>query len=86
MFHQSAFPVSNTKEELSFEEAVKNLENIIENLESGDIDLAELIDQYENGSKLLKTCKQRLEEAELKIELLRKKSGQPQLENFDPDE
>ncbi len=86
MIHQSFYPVSKSIKNLSFEEAVQSLEDIIAHLETGDVALAELIEQYDGGSQLLKVCKQRLEEAELKIELLRKKSGQPELENFDPDE
>jgi len=79
--------VSKTKKEESFEEALKNLEAIIEHLESGDVPLADLVEQYEKGTRLLKTCHERLNEAELKIEKLRvrEKSDQPVFENFDPD-
>lgn len=78
--------VSKSKKEESFEDALKNLEAIIEHLESGDVPLADLVDQYEQGTRLLKTCHERLNEAELKIEKLREKSDQPVFENFDPDE
>jgi exodeoxyribonuclease VII small subunit len=79
-------PVSKTKKDLTFEEALKNLEAIIEELETGDVPLADLVDQYEKGTALLKTCNERLDEAELKIEKLREKSEQPEFENFDPDD
>ena len=77
--------MSNSKKELSFEDALKNLESIIEKLEDGDVPLADLVDQYEAGTNLLKICHDRLNEAELKIEKLREKSDQPVFENFDPD-
>jgi len=78
--------VSKSKKEQSFENALKDLEAIIENLETGEVPLADLVEQYEQGTGLLKTCHQRLNEAELKIEKLREKSDQPVFENFDPDE
>lgn len=78
--------VSKSKKERSFEDALGDLENIIENLETGDVPLTDLVEQYEQGTKLLKICHERLNEAELKIEKLREKSDQPMFENFDPDE
>jgi exodeoxyribonuclease VII small subunit len=78
--------VSTSKKEPSFENALKDLEAIIENLETGEVPLADLVEQYEQGTSLLKICHQRLNEAELKIEKLREKSDQPVFENFDPDE
>ena len=78
--------MSTAKKKQSFEDALKDLEAIIENLESGEVALADLVEQYEKGTGLLKTCHERLNEAELKIEKLREKSDQPAFENFDPDE
>ncbi|MCB1120401.1 MAG: exodeoxyribonuclease VII small subunit [Verrucomicrobiae bacterium] len=78
--------VSKSKKEQTFEEALTELEAIIENLETGEVPLAELVEKYENGTKLLKTCHDRLNEAELKIEKLREKSDQPVFDNFDPDD
>jgi exodeoxyribonuclease VII small subunit len=78
--------VSKSKKQQSFENALKDLEAIIENLETGEVPLADLVEQYEQGTSLLKTCHQRLNDAELKIEKLREKSDQPVFENFDPDE
>ena len=60
---------------LSFETALANLEAIIESMESGDVPLAELLAQFEEGSKLLKVCELRLKEAEMKIEQLKKQNG-----------
>lgn len=52
------------------------LETIVEAMESGDIPLADLLAKYEEGSRLLAQCEQRLKAAELKIEQLkRQKDG-----------
>ena len=56
----------------SFENALEELEAIVESMESGEIPLAELLAKFEEGNKLLKICEGRLKEAELKIELLKK--------------
>tara|TARA_X000000368_G_scaffold379487_1_gene334605 strand:- start:73 stop:303 length:231 start_codon:yes stop_codon:yes gene_type:complete len=55
---------------LSYEKALEELESIIEAMEDGSIPLAELVAQFENGSKLLKLCQLKLKEAELKIKKL----------------
>jgi exodeoxyribonuclease VII small subunit len=57
---------------LSFEDALSQLETIVETMESGDVPLAELLAKFEEGNKLLKVCETRLKDAEMKIELLKK--------------
>ena len=56
------------KKELSFEEALKELEEIVFNLEKGDISLNDAIKAYEKGSLLKEQCEKRLNEAKLKVE------------------
>jgi exodeoxyribonuclease VII small subunit len=61
---------------LSFENALTQLEAIVETMESGEVPLADLLAKFEEGSNLLKICETRLKDAELKIEQLkRKKDG-----------
>ncbi len=68
---------------LSFEVALTKLESIVDSMEQGDVPLAELLGKYEDGTKLLKICEARLQEAELKIEKLRKqKDGSVAFDNF----
>jgi exodeoxyribonuclease VII small subunit len=57
---------------LSFEDALNQLESIVETMESGDVPLADLLAKFEEGNKLLKVCESRLKDAEMKIELLKK--------------
>tara|TARA_B100000029_G_scaffold489762_1_gene547846 strand:- start:468 stop:686 length:219 start_codon:yes stop_codon:yes gene_type:complete len=58
----------NNKNKISFEEALKDLEEIVENLNNDDLDLEKAIAAYEKGMELKKICEQRLKEAKLRIE------------------
>lgn len=57
--------------ELSFEEALKELERIVARLESGDAQLQEAIDLYERGDQLRSQCAARLDAAQARIEAIR---------------
>jgi exodeoxyribonuclease VII small subunit len=61
-----------TQDQPSFEDALAQLEAVVESMESGEVPLAELLAKFEHGNKLLKICEARLKDAELKIELLKK--------------
>jgi len=68
------------KEKKKFEEAVKELERVVEQLESGELSLEDSLAVFENGVRLVKLCNQKLTEVERKIELLVKdKDGKLQL-------
>ncbi len=62
----------NQAEAMPFEAALKRLEGIVEAMESGDLPLETLLEKYEEGSKLVKVCQAKLQEAELKIQKLEK--------------
>jgi exodeoxyribonuclease VII small subunit len=68
----------------TFEESVTRLEELIEGMEDGSSTLDDLVAKYEEGSRILKECQKQLNEAELKIEKLNTKTGEP--EPFDNDE
>jgi exodeoxyribonuclease VII small subunit len=71
---------------LSFEAALERLETIVESMESGDVPLADLLTRFEEGSRLLKACEERLRDAELRIDLLkRQKDGATALADFSSD-
>jgi exodeoxyribonuclease VII small subunit len=53
---------------LSFEDALKRLETIVQRLESGDASLDESIALYEEGAKLRSQCEARLKSAQEKID------------------
>ena len=56
--------------DLSFEEALKKLEGIVESMESDDFPLESLLARFEEGTRLAKICQSKLTEAELKIQQL----------------
>jgi len=58
-------------EDLSFEEALKELEKIVAQLESGDTPLQHAIELYERGNKLRQRCADRLDAAQARIEAIR---------------
>ena len=60
---------------LSFEDALKELEDIARRLETGDLGLEESIVEFEKGINLSKFCHDKLKEAERKIEILQKGEG-----------
>ena len=53
-----------------FEEALKDLENIVKELESGHLSLDESLKKFEMGTALYRSCKQALTEAEKRIAVL----------------
>ena len=60
---------------MPFETALKKLEGIVEALESGELPLEQLLSQFEEGTRLVKVCQTKLEEAELKIQKLEKNAS-----------
>ena len=64
--------------ELSFEAALKRLEEIVRRLESGDASLDESIELYGEGDRLRQQCEARLQAAQAKIEKIQLgRDGQP---------
>jgi exodeoxyribonuclease VII small subunit len=63
---------------LSFEAALKRLEEIVRSLESGEAPLDEAITLYEEGDKLKRQCEARLKDAQMRIEQIQfDRDGQP---------
>lgn len=52
------------KEEKTFEESLKELEDIVSNLEEGDIPLEKALDQFQSGVKISRQLKKQLDEAD----------------------
>lgn len=71
--------------EPTFEEAVAQLEALVEQMESDQLPLADLLVRYEEGIKLVKVCSEKLTAAEKRIEIItRDAAGKPQAIPFDP--
>jgi len=71
--------------EANFEQAMKRLEAIVEQMESGELSLEDLIVRYEEGMKLVKVYQERLASAEQRIEIItRDSAGNPVVRKFEP--
>ena len=67
--------MSNNKEEnITFEQAIEELETIINRLEEGDVPLDQTIELYEKGSELKEFCEKKLQSAEVKIKKINQKT------------
>ena len=70
-------------EELTFEEAIENLEKIVAELEEGNLSLDDSVKKFECGMKLSKYCNEIISKAEKEITiLLEKENGEIEEENF----
>nr|CBH37757.1 exodeoxyribonuclease VII, small subunit [uncultured archaeon] len=63
------------KEKLTFEDAMKRLESIVETLGGGNLSLEDSLKMFEEGMELCKICNKKLDEAEYKVEKLMEKEG-----------
>lgn len=73
------------KKKLSFEQALKQLETIADQIEQGKIGLEDSIDRYEEGMALVKQCRDILSKAEQKIQKLQQRAdGTLETTNFTP--
>lgn len=70
----------------AFEESMQRLEEIIAAMESGRLDLDQMIAHFEEGSALVKSCTRKLDEVERRIEILVKKDQGIVAEPFDADQ
>jgi exodeoxyribonuclease VII small subunit len=71
---------------VKFEDAVKRLETIVSEMESGDLELEKSLALFEEGIKLVRQCTAKLDEAKKKVELLVKKGDKMVAEPFDSEE
>ena len=62
-------------EKLDFETALSKLEEIVETLGSGKVNLEEMVDLYEQGIALKDHCSKKLSDAKMKVEILVKKES-----------
>jgi len=69
-----------TEKKQTFEQALTELEKIVEKVEQGEIGLEESIDKYAQGMQLIKHCRDILNQAEKRIETINKEA-QPKTDN-----
>lgn len=72
---------------MTFEEAMKRLEEIVERLGGGNLSLEESLKLFEEGIELCKFCNKKLDEASYKVEkLVEKEGGELCIEGFEVEE
>lgn len=74
------------EKKIDFEKSLERLETIVDQMESGDLPLEEMIKHFEEGSKLVTLCSTKLTEVEQKIEKLVKKGDGLEAEPFEAKE
>jgi len=65
-----------------FEDSLAELEQLVAQLEQGDLSLEESLNAFERGVALTRTCQQALQQAEQKVQILLEKNGTQTLEPF----
>jgi exodeoxyribonuclease VII small subunit len=70
----------------NLEKSLQELEDLVEELESGDLPLEKAMKKFETGIKLTRGCQAALKDAEQKVEILLKSAGGDQLEAFEADD
>ena len=68
----------------TFEESLESLENIVKELESGNVNLDDAINKYSEAMKLVKVCEDKIKSAEEMVTKIVKENGS--LENFEVTE
>jgi len=69
-------------ETIPFEEAMKQLENLVDLMEKGELSLEDSLQTFEEGVKLTRICQSALKEAEQKVQMLSQTSPEGDLESF----
>jgi len=77
--------MSSTKK-FNLEKSLADLENLVEELESGDLPLEKAMKKFEEGIKLTRGCQTALKEAEQKVEILLKSAGGEDLADFEVED
>jgi exodeoxyribonuclease VII small subunit len=75
--------VSETKNEIDFEKALAELEQLVETMEKGDLTLEESLKQFERGVTLTRACQKALSEAEQKVRILTRDNESAELAEFE---
>ena len=75
--------MAKSKKPVDFEQALNQLENLVEAMESGDLSLEDSLKAFEQGIKLSRECQTALSTAEQKVQLLMEENGKLKAVDFD---
>lgn len=76
-------PKKTNKSAPDFEQAMQDLEDLVNNMESGELSLEASLKQFEEGVKLTRICQKALSEAEQKVSILMNKTVDTDLDDFE---
>jgi exodeoxyribonuclease VII small subunit len=68
--------------EVSFEDALSQLEEVIHRMETGESPLESLVENYQSGVRLLKLCRSKIELAEMRVKEVTAKDGKLSPQDF----
>lgn len=68
--------MGSRKKSIEFEQALDQLEALVESMENGELSLEESLQAFEQGIKLTRDCQSALSKAEQKVQMLIEKNGQ----------
>jgi len=77
---------TSNSETFDFEQALAELEQLVERMEQGELSLEQSLKDFEHGIALTRACQGALKEAEQKVQILTRQSGQEELEPFEGEE
>jgi exodeoxyribonuclease VII small subunit len=78
--------VAEQKKPPSFEDALNELESLVDTLEKGDLSLEDSLKTFERGVELTRTCQEALKDAEQKVRMLSQPDPDADLEPHDRDD
>ena len=74
---------TKTPQNMDFEQAMQELESLVDKMESGELSLEDSLKYFEQGVKLTRQCQASLKDAEQKVSILLSEDNQSELEDFD---
>ncbi|ARN73468.1 exodeoxyribonuclease VII small subunit [Oceanicoccus sagamiensis] len=77
--------MAKAKKSVDFEEALDQLEELVEDMENGDLTLEESLKAFEQGIKLTRECQTALSQAEQKVQMLVEENGKLKAVELDED-
>ena len=78
--------MTETTKAIDFEHQLKNLEDLVASLESGDLSLEDSMKSFEQGIKVARECQQALKEAEQKVEILTRQGDELVSGHYNPED
>ena len=76
----------SSAKKFNLEKSLAELEDLVEELESGELPLEKAMKKFEDGIKLTRGCQNALKEAEQKVEILLQSAGSEELDDFLDDD